>query len=32
MLRSVTITMQYTVSPSSLPKTYVLNSYISAYN
>jgi prepilin-type N-terminal cleavage/methylation domain-containing protein len=31
MLRSVTITMQYTVSPSRLPQTYVLNSYISEY-
>ncbi len=30
-LRQITITMQYTTSPSKLPKTYVLNSYIAQY-
>jgi hypothetical protein len=30
-LRSVTITMQYTTATTRLPKTYILNSFISQY-
>ena len=31
-VRSVTITVQYTTSQAKLPKTYILNSYISQFN
>jgi prepilin-type N-terminal cleavage/methylation domain-containing protein len=31
-LRSVTITIQYTVPQSSLPKTYVITEYVSSYH
>jgi hypothetical protein len=30
-LRSITITMQYSTSQTKLPKTYILNSYISEF-